>query len=204
MVACYGRALHVLSENWPVLDGDEPVGPIRAMNEASRVVAEHQVREITGGRLSVDDLDPETAMALTLFGIWGLGEFPYHEALNLSKSLNIPLVNKPSGYRVEGRMIGLNPTGPGGRSRRADAESTGFHAPLVGKGSKLRLARPEERNETPSGRPPDRLGRPPGPDHGPPARRSPRGPAVSHQARRGPPGAHPGPPQGLGRGIGRP
>jgi hypothetical protein len=72
MVACYGRALHVLSEQWPVMDGDEPVGPLRAMNEASRVVTEHQIRRVTDGRLSVDDLDPETAMALTLYGIWGL------------------------------------------------------------------------------------------------------------------------------------
>jgi putative DNA methylase len=147
MVACYGRALRVLSENWPVLDGDEPVGPIRAMDESSRVVAEQQVRDITNGRLSVDDLDSETAMALTLFGIWGLLEFPFHEALNLSKSLNIPMVNKSGGYRLEGRMIGVNQSTPGGRSRRDKAEVMGFHAPVVGKGSKLRLARPEERNE---------------------------------------------------------
>jgi adenine-specific DNA methylase len=32
MVACYGRALHVLSDQWPVIDGDEPVSPLRAMN----------------------------------------------------------------------------------------------------------------------------------------------------------------------------
>lgn len=43
MVAAYGRALRVLSQHWPVMDGDEPVGPLRAMNEASRVVAEHQI-----------------------------------------------------------------------------------------------------------------------------------------------------------------
>jgi hypothetical protein len=146
MVACYGRALRVLSEHWPVMDGDEPVSPIRAMDEASLVVAEQQIREITGGRLSVDDLDPETAMALTLFGIWGLNDFPFHEALNLSKSLNIPLVNKPGGYRIEGRMIGVNQAASGQRSRRADAEIMGFHAPLVSKGSQLRLAQPEERN----------------------------------------------------------
>ncbi|MBW1953788.1 MAG: hypothetical protein JRI66_12045 [Deltaproteobacteria bacterium] len=111
------------------------------------MVAENQVREITDGRLSVDDLDPETAMALTLFGIYGLREFPFHEALNLSRSLNIALINRSAGYRVEGRMIGINPAGPGRRSRRAPAEITGFHAPLVGRGSKLRLARPEERND---------------------------------------------------------
>ncbi|MFP3868926.1 MAG: DUF1156 domain-containing protein [Desulfobacteraceae bacterium] len=146
MVACYGRALRVLSEQWPVLDGDEPVRPLRAMNEASRVVAENHIRRLTQERLSVDDLDPESAMALTLFGIWGLNEFSYDEALNLSKSLNIALVGKPAGYRVEGRMIGINQQGPGRRSRRADAETVGFHAPLVRKGSKLRLTRPEERS----------------------------------------------------------
>ena len=35
MVASYGRALKVLSENWPVLDGDDEVSPTRAMAEAS-------------------------------------------------------------------------------------------------------------------------------------------------------------------------
>jgi putative DNA methylase len=108
MVAAYGRALRVLSQQWPVMDGDEAVGPIRAMNEASRVVAEHQIARITRGRLAVDDLDPETAMALTLYGIWGLSAFAYDEALNLSRSLNIALSARPAGYRVEVRMIGIN------------------------------------------------------------------------------------------------
>lgn len=118
MVACYGRALHVLSEQWPVLDGNEPVGPLRAMNEASRVVAEHQIRRITKGRLSVDDLDPETAMALTLYGIYGLTAIPFDEALNLSRSLNIALTARPRGYAVEGRMIGVNQVANGRRARR--------------------------------------------------------------------------------------
>ena len=148
MVASYGRALRVLSEQWPVLDGDEPVSPIRAMNEASRVVAENQVRRITEGRLRVEELSPETAMALTLFGIYGLGELSYDEALNLSRSLTISLESKNAGYSAEGRFIGINTeAGSGRRSRAATAEDTGFHAPLLRKGSKLRLAKPEERNE---------------------------------------------------------
>ena len=148
MVAAYGRALRVLSQQWPVMDGDEAVGPIRAMNEASRVVAEHQIARITRGRLAVDDLDPETAMALTLYGIWGLSPFAYDEALNLSRSLNIALSARPAGYRIEGRMIGINQEASGQRSRArgAAAEDDGFHAPLVRKGSKLRLALPEERH----------------------------------------------------------
>jgi hypothetical protein len=130
------------------LDGDEPVGPIRAMNEASRVVAENQIRRITGGRIQVTDLSPEAAMALTLYGIFGLAEFAYDDALNLSKSLNISLEGKSGGYNADGRFIGINTqaTGAGRRVSRTVAEDTGFHAPLVRKGSKLRLARPGERH----------------------------------------------------------
>lgn len=148
MVASYGRALRVLSQNWPVIDGDEPVGPIRAMNEASRVVAENQISRITKGRIKVADLSPEAAMALTLFGIFGLAEFSFDEALNLSKSLNIRLEPKTGGYAAEGRLIGINTqaSGAGRRAAAADAEDKGFHAPLVRKGSSLRLARPGERN----------------------------------------------------------
>ena len=108
MVASYGQALRVLSEQWPVLDGDEPVSPMRAMNEASRVVAERQIVRLTQERLQVNDLQPEAAMALTLYGIYGLHEVPYDEALNLSRSLNIRLDSRPAGYTVEGRIIGIN------------------------------------------------------------------------------------------------
>jgi adenine-specific DNA methylase len=147
MVACYGRALQVLSEHWPVLDGDEPVSPIRAMNEAGAVVAQHQVARLTGGRLKVEDLTPEAAAALTFYGIYGLAEFPFDEALNLSRSLTVKLEIKPAGYNVNGRMIGINDENRGSRTRRSDAEETGYHAPLLRRGSKLRLALPEERNK---------------------------------------------------------
>ena len=148
MVASYGRALRVLSEQWPVLDGDEPVGPVRAMNEASRVVAENQIYRITGGQLNVEDLSPEASMALTLYGIYGLKEFRYDEALNLSRSLNIRLETKTGGYTSDGRFIGINTqSNTGRRARQAKAEDAGFHAPLIKKGSKLRLARPDERNQ---------------------------------------------------------
>lgn len=145
MVASYGRALRVLSQNWPVMDGDEEVTPIRAMNEASRVVAEHQVRRITGGSLQVEDLNPEAAMALTLFGIYGLGEIPFDDALNLSRSLRTRLENQNAGYRAQGRIIGINPETRGRSDGRASAEH-GYYAPLVRSGSKLRLVRLEERN----------------------------------------------------------
>lgn len=146
MVACYGRALQVLSENWPVLDGDDPVGPKRAMLEASRVVAEAQFREIAKGQLSLSDLSPEAAMAVLLFGIFGIEEFDYDDALSLSRSLNIALEIKTGGYAANGRFIGINAQESGRRAAALKSNEVGFAAPLVRKGSKLRLALPEERD----------------------------------------------------------
>lgn len=144
MVASYGRALRVLSQNWPVLDGDKEVSPLQAMNEASRVVAENQVSRITAGRLEVADLNPEAAMALTIYGIYGLAAFPYDDALNLSRSLRIRLENVARGYHQEGRMIGINKESRG-TSRDTENED-GYFAPLVRSGSSLRLALPGERH----------------------------------------------------------
>lgn len=148
MVASYGRALQVLSESWPVVDGDEPVGPTRAMNEAARVVAAEEIRRITNGHLSVDDLDPESSMALTLFGIFGLGSISFDEANNVAKSLNIRMETKAAGYRLEEgeRLIGYNLEATGRRAQAQGAEDVGYYAPLVRKGSKLRLALPGERS----------------------------------------------------------
>ena len=143
MVASYGSALRVLSENWPVMDGDELVTPIRAMREAGTVVAQHQMTKLTGGKLSVDDVKPEAGVVLTLLGIYGMNWFPFDDALSLSKSLNIRLEMKAAGYHDEGRMVGINDE-KAGKARRDDEEE-GFFAPVVKKGSKLRLAAPEER-----------------------------------------------------------
>lgn len=145
MVASYGSALKVLSENWPVMDGDEEVSPVKAMREASTVVAQYQMTKLTNGRLSVEDLEPEASVALTLFGIYSNGWLPFDDALSLSKSLNIRLEHKAAGYRDEGRMIGINDE-RSGRTRDED-DTEDYFAPLVKKGNKLRLVLPEERNK---------------------------------------------------------
>ena len=148
MVASYGRALQVLSEAWPVVDGNEPVGPVRAMNEAARVVAAQEISRITNGRLSVDDLDPETSMALTLFGIFGLGAIAFDEANNVAKSLNVRMEAKAAGYRLDDgdRLLGYNQEATGRRGQAQAGDDVGYHAPVVRKGSKLRLALPAERS----------------------------------------------------------
>jgi putative DNA methylase len=126
------------------------------MNEASSIGAASQIARLTKGRIAVAELDGETRMALTIFGIFGLAEFAWDEALNLSKALGIALHAAAGGYEVERGQIGVN-TDAGGRARRArgaEAEAVGYAAPLVRRGSKLRLALPEERD-------PRRLSAPP-------------------------------------------
>jgi len=143
MVASYGSALKVLSENWPVMDGDEQVTPIKAMREASTVVAQYQLTRLTEGQLSVNDVNPEAGIALTLFGIYGMNYLPYDDALSLSRSLNITLANKTAGYVVESDMLGINDERTGRNTQ--DDSFEGYFAPVVRKTNKLRLVMPEER-----------------------------------------------------------
>lgn len=137
MIASFGRALQVLSERWPVYDGDEVVSPVQAMTAASAVVAAHQITRITEGRLTVEELDTETGVALTILGAFGTGEFAFDDARNLANALNVAIEGKTGNYTVTDRRVGLATEQP---------EAT-YAAPLVKSGSKVRLAAPEERAE---------------------------------------------------------
>ena len=137
MVASYGCALKVLSENWPVRDGEEMVSPTKAMREASTVVAQYQMERLTGGQISATDLDAEAGMVMTMLGIYSTGKLPFDDALTLSRSLNVRLENVGvHGYRVDGHMLGIG-------DEKKDESS---YAPVVRKGSNLRILLPEERN----------------------------------------------------------
>lgn len=136
MIASFGRALQVLSERWPVYDGDEVVSPVQAMTAASAVVAAHQITRITEGRLSIEDLDTETGIALTVLGAFGTAEFAFDDARNLANALNVVIEGKNGNYTVSDRKVGL-------ATQQAGAT---YAAPLVKSGSKVRLAAPEERS----------------------------------------------------------
>ena len=144
MVASYGSALRVLSQNWPVMDGDALVTPIRAMREASTVVAQYSMQRISGGQLRVEDLDAEAGIAMTLFAIYGLQSFPYDEALSLAKSLSVRIETKNGGYHPESGLLAIADKQKG--KRQTGDEAAGYYAPIIKAASKLRLARPEERH----------------------------------------------------------
>jgi putative DNA methylase len=154
MVASYGRALKVLSEAWPVMDGDDLVSPVKAMKEASLIVNQYQISRLTNGRIRIGDLDPESAMALTAYGVFGLTWFDYDEALNMSRSLGTSLVQTPHNYELGNlRIVGIAAEKKGRALKVGIEEELGYYAPFVRKGSKLRLARPEERNRNRLGKP---------------------------------------------------
>ncbi|WP_196781580.1 DUF1156 domain-containing protein [Vreelandella piezotolerans] len=134
MIASWGRALRVYSAHWPVQDGDEEVPPTRAMQEAARVVAEEEVSRLSGGLVTVDDLDAESRLAVIALGINGLGDFAFDDALQMSRSLNFRLQNRNGNYRVSDDMVAYANVGEDERA-----------APLAIKGNKLRLLKPEER-----------------------------------------------------------
>ncbi|ODW58669.1 DNA methylase [Vibrio parahaemolyticus] len=146
MVASYGRALKVLSENWPVMDEGEQVTPARAMQEAAQVVARNEVYRITQGRIAVEDLDAETAMAVMALGLWGHSGFDYDDALNLTRSLKVTMESKTAGYRPGESMVGYNTEERRRGAAQVARDVDGWHAPLVRKGSKLRLAGLNERS----------------------------------------------------------
>lgn len=134
-IGCVIRPEAPLSWRWPEQDARSVL--------KSNSPAQGRVSQITKGKIRVEDLDSETAMALTIFGIWELAEIAYDDILNLSRSLGIALDGKAAGYRVQDREIGINQA-VGTRGRVKGAE--GYQAPLVRAGSKLRLALPEERH----------------------------------------------------------
>ena len=134
MIASWGRALRVYSEHWPVQDGDDEVPPTRAMQEAARVVAEEEVRRLSGGLVTVDELDAESRLAVIALGINGLGEFAFDDALQMSRSLNFHLQQRNGNYRVSDDLVAY-----------ASASDSERAAPLAIRGNKLRLFKPEER-----------------------------------------------------------
>lgn len=119
--------------------------PSEPLNEASRVVAQHHIQKLTQGRLKVEDLTPEAAMAVTLYGICGLQPIRYDEVLNIARSLGIAIESRTAGYDATDKSIGYATEASGRRASRTD-DIVGYHAPLVRKGSNLRLALPDERN----------------------------------------------------------
>jgi adenine-specific DNA methylase len=145
MIACYGRALMALSTRWPVLGADgNPISTREAMNEASAVVAAHQLSKLSKGRLRVEDLDAETALCAILSDLHGVDEVSFDEASTITKALGFSFkrVAEDGGYRQVASEVGLGNATSSGRGGKA---VSGAFAPLAISKSRIRLLAPEER-----------------------------------------------------------
>ena len=143
MLASYGVALNVLSKNWPVYDdNDIQISPTDAMQAASRVVSHYQLAKISHNRILPSQLSSESLICLILLAFYKHQYFAYSDALNISKSLTIALINKQFGYKIED-SVAVYASKP---SLLSNNKFDGYFAPLIKKDSTLRLAMPEERN----------------------------------------------------------
>jgi len=85
-IACFGTALEVISEKWPVKKGDGAViSPDEALDAAREVVAQWFMDKITEG--GKKEVDPATQFYILAWYVFQARTFPYDEARKLSISV---------------------------------------------------------------------------------------------------------------------
>ena len=89
-IACFGTALEVISEKWPVKKGDGSlINPDEALDSARAVVNQWFMDKITEGERKAVDL--QTQFYILAWYTFGARQFPYDEARKLSISVGISL-----------------------------------------------------------------------------------------------------------------
>ncbi len=89
-IACFGPALEVISENWPVKRKDGTViSPDTALDRARAIVSEWFFEKIAEGR--AEALDPRTRFYILAWYVFGAREFRFDEARKLGISLNVEI-----------------------------------------------------------------------------------------------------------------
>jgi len=85
-IACFGTALEIISEKWPVKKGDGTViSPDEALDAAREIVAQWFMDKITEG--GKKEVDPATQFYILAWYVFQAREFPYDEARKLSISV---------------------------------------------------------------------------------------------------------------------
>lgn len=87
-IACFGPALQVISESWPVKKRDGSViRPDEALDRARYVVTQWFMERIAEGR--AEALDPATRYYIIAWFLFKAREFPFDEGRKLGLSLNV-------------------------------------------------------------------------------------------------------------------
>lgn len=89
-IACFGPALQVLSEHWPVMRKDgTTVRPDEALDRARTIVSAWFMDRIAEGK--AENLDPITRFYILTWFIQNAREYRYDEARKLGLSLNVDI-----------------------------------------------------------------------------------------------------------------
>jgi adenine-specific DNA methylase len=87
-IACFGPALEVISESWPVKKKDGTiVSPDKALDRARTIVSEWFFEKIAEGK--AEALDPRTRFYILAWHVFHAREFRFDEARKLGISLNV-------------------------------------------------------------------------------------------------------------------
>jgi adenine-specific DNA methylase len=87
-IACFGPALQVISESWPVKKRDGSViRPDEALDRARYVVSQWFMERIAEGK--AEALDPATRYYILAWFLFNAREFPFDEGRKLGLSLNV-------------------------------------------------------------------------------------------------------------------
>jgi len=87
-IACFGPALQIISEKWPVKTKDgRIIRPDEALDRARTVVSEWFMDRIAEGKAKA--VDPPTRFYILAWFLFGAREFPFDEARKLGFSLGV-------------------------------------------------------------------------------------------------------------------
>ena len=97
-------------------------------------------KDLSGGKLKVSDLSPEAALGVNLIGLLGTKNVSYDKALQLSRSLGIPLDQTSGGYET-GSFAAVAP-------QKELKDKGAVYAPLTLNRNQLSIVMPEDRQES--------------------------------------------------------
>jgi len=115
-IACFGPALRVVSEHWPVRSKDgQVIRPDQALDRARQVVADWFLDRIAAGKGK--DVDSTTRFYVLAWHIFQAREFPFDEARKLAMSLGVDMDQMTAHKVVEKRGQGVRLLMPRDRVR---------------------------------------------------------------------------------------
>ncbi len=116
-IACFGTALEIISEKWPVKRGDGSIiSPEDALDAARSVVSQWFMDKITRGERKA--VDSATQFYILAWYVFHAREFPFDEARKLSLSVGFSIDDLKRKYILERKSNNVRIMRPRERARK--------------------------------------------------------------------------------------